>query len=192
MRRLPLLLTVLLATLAAVPAEGAGAAVLDGKKRKEHTFRLALADPQVHLLAETVENPVDTSPETTGQCAPPRCYSVPFTVRPARGVSARTPLSVRIAWTLPTTRLWLLVQDVTKKTPATKGDCYSFYVTGGTSAVVRFPSMNPQRTYAVWVTVQQLAAPDTVTGSISYPAKHRPGANPGPSPTELFLNGCNT
>lgn len=181
----------LLACLAALPAEGAGTPVLDGKGKKELRFTLALSDPQQHLLAETVDNPVDVSPETTGRCEKPRCYAVPFNVRHARGVSPRTPLSVRISWTLPTTRLWLLVQDVTKKTPVTKGQCFSFYVTAGTSATVRLSSVKPDRKYAVWVTVQQLAAPDTVTGTVSFPARHTVAANPGPAPTELFANGCN-
>lgn len=190
MRRL-LPAAALLTCLATLPASGAATPVLDGKARKEHKFTLAVADPQQHLLAETVENEVDTSPETTGECVAPRCYAVPFLVRPARGVNPKAPVSVRIAWTLPTTRLWLMVQDVTKKTPVTKGQCFSFYVTGGTSAVVRISSLKPERKYAVWVTVQQLVAPDTVTGSISFPAKHAVAANPGPSPTELFVNGCN-
>lgn len=171
MRRRLVLTTALLACLSARPAAAAPAAVLDGRTKKSFTFTFALTDPQAHPLAETTGNPVDTSPETTGVCAKPRCYAVPFTMRPVRGVSPTTPLSVRLDWTLPTTRLWLMVQDVTKRTPATKGQCFGFFVTGGRSAVVR---------------------PDTVTGTVAYPAKHTVAPNPGPSPTELLVNGCNT
>ncbi len=182
-------LTTMVAT--AVPAHAASP-VLDGKKKKSLPFTLALADPQQHLLAETLENDVDPSPEATGTCAKPRCYAVPFTVKHGKGVSDRTPLSARITWTLPTTRLWLMLVDVTGKSPVVKAECFSFYVTAGTSAVVRTNSVKKGHRYAVWVTAQQVVAPDTVTGSVTFPATAEVPDNPATSPSELFVNGCNT
>ena len=167
----------------------AGGATLDGKKTKTLSFRFALSDPQAHPLAETIENDVDLAPSES--CAKPRCYAVPFAVRPAKGLSARTPLSVKITWTLPTTRLWLQLMDVTKA-PAVRTACFSFYVTAGRSATVRLDKVKPDRKYAVWVTVQQLAAPDTVSGVVAFPGKHTPASSPAPFPADLFVNGCNT
>jgi hypothetical protein len=192
MPRIPVLGVALLAAALVAPHATAADPFLDGKKRKALHFTQALSGPQQHLLAETVDNPVDTSPESTGTCAKPRCYAVPFAVKPAKGVSDHTALSVSITWTLPTTRLWLIVMDVTKKTPTVRGECFSFYTTAGTSAVVRLNSVKPDRKYAVWVTVQQLVAPDSVEGTVTFPAQDTVPANPGPSPTELFVNGCNT
>jgi len=188
MRRLPLLLTAIVAAVSALPAQGAAAPALDGKKVKGFAFTAAASSPQQHLLAETVENPVDAEPTT--ECVAPRCYAIPFTVAPAKGLNPKTPLSAQIAWTLPTSRFWLELVDVGKKTPNIKAACFSYYVTAGTKATVRVPSIKPGK-YAIWVTVQQLAAPDTVTGSVAFPATHTVPANPGPATSELFVNGCN-
>lgn len=186
MRRLPLLLTALTVSVAALPAHGAAAPVLDGKKATSFAFSQAVADPQVHVLAETVANPVDTEPTTS--CVAPRCYEFAFTVKPARGLNPKTPLSAEISWSLPSTRLWLVLMNLDKKSE--KARCSTFFVTAGTSAVIRATSLKPGR-YAIWVTVQQLAAPDTVTGSVAFPATATPAANPGPAGTELFVHGCN-
>lgn len=188
MRRLPLLLTALVAAVSALPAQGAAAPVLDGKKAKSFAFTTTVSAPQQHLLAETVANPVDAEPTTS--CVAPRCYEFPFVVKPAKGLNPKTPLSAEVSWTLPTSRFWLVLMDLNKKTPVEKARCSTFYVTGGTSAVVRVNSIKPGR-YAAWVTVQQLAAPDTVKGTVAFPATHTVAANPGPSGTELFLHGCN-
>ena len=185
MRRLPLLLTALVAAVSALPAQGAATPVLDGKKVKSFAFSASLTDPQAHPLAETVPNPVDSEPLT--ECPKPRCYAFPFVVKPAKGLPEKTPLSVQITWTMPTTRLWLVL--VTGK-KGEKARCSTFYVTAGTKATVRVGSIKPGA-YEAWVTVQDLAAPDTVKGTVAFPATHTIAANPGPSPTELFVNGCN-
>lgn len=184
-----ILVAALLATAlaGAVPAQ-AGDPVLDGKRKKSLPFTFAVADPQQHLLAETAGNPVDPEP---ADCAKPRCLAVPFAIRPAKGVGDRTPLSARITWTSPTTRLWLQLVDVTGKTPVVKEACFSFYVTAGTAATIRAGSVKPGHRYALWITEQTVVAPDTVTGLVSFPATHTVKANPGPSPSELFANGCN-
>jgi hypothetical protein len=186
MRRLPLLLTALAVSVAPLPAHGAATPVLDGKKATSFAFTKAVTDPQAHPLAETTSNPVDTEPTTS--CVAPRCYEFPFTVKPARGVDPKTPLSAELAWTMPSTRLWLVLMNVDKKSE--KARCSTFFVTAGTSAVIRATSLRPGR-YAVWVTVQQLVAPDTVTGTVAFPGTATPAANPGPAGTELFVNGCN-
>lgn len=189
MRRLPILLTVLAAaSVAALPA-GAASSTLDGKKVKAYEFTATVADPQAHLLAETVENPVDTEP--VASCAKPRCYAFPFTVKPARGLNPKTPLSVKVSWTLPTSRFWLVLVDLNKKTPAERARCSTFYVTAGTSATVRVPSIKPGR-YAAWVTVQTLAAPDTIKGTVAFPATHTVKDSPAAFPADLFVNGCNS
>jgi hypothetical protein len=188
MRRLPLVLTAIVAAVSALPAQGAAAPVLDGKKVTTYAFKTAVSSPQQHVLAETVENPVDGEPTTS--CVAPRCYAFPFDVKPAKGLNPKTPASVEISWTLPTSRFWLVLMDVSKKTPTEKARCSTFFVTGGTSAVVRVNSLKPGK-YAAWVTVQQLAAPDTVSGVVAFPAKHTVAPHPGPAGTELFLNGCN-
>lgn len=185
MRRLPLLLAALLCAAASVPADGAGAPVLDGRKAKTYAFSTAVTDPQAHPLAETVPNPVDSEPLT--ECPKPRCYAFPFVVKPAKGLPAKTPLSAQITWTMPTSRFWLVL--VTDK-KGEKARCATFYVTAGQKATVRTSSLKPGK-YEVWVTVQNLVAPDTVTGTVAFPATHTVAANPGPAGTELFVNGCN-
>lgn len=185
MRRLPLLLTALVAAVSALPAQGAATPVLDGKKVTTYTFSTAVTDPQAHPLAETVANPVDTEPLT--ECPKPRCYAFPFVVKHAKGLDPRTPLSVQITWTMPTSRFWLVLVNDKK---GEKARCSTFYVTAGQHATVRTSSIKPGR-YEVWVTVQDLVAPDTVSGTVAFPAKHTPAANPGPAGTELFVNGCN-
>ena len=189
MRRTPLLLAIVAIVATALPSSAA-APVLDGKKTRSFTFKQAVSDPQQHVLAETVGNPVDA--EVTTECVAPRCYAFPFTVKPAKGVPVlTTALSAEVSWTLPTSRFWVKLMDVTKKTPVEKTACQTFYVTGGTHAVLRMKSVKPGNKYAIWVTVQQLAAPDTLSGTVAYPGTHTPKANPGPFPTELFVHGCN-
>ena len=185
MRRLPMLLTALVAAVTALPAHAAPAPVLDGKKVKSFAFTAAITDPQAHPLAETVSNPVDTEPLT--ECPKPRCYAFPFTVKPAKGLDPKTPASAQITWTMPTSRFWLVL--VTDK-KGEKARCSTFYVTAGQKATIRTTSLKPGK-YEVWVTVQNLVAPDTVSGTVAYPATHTPAANPGPAGTELFASGCN-
>jgi hypothetical protein len=189
MRRAALLMTLAAVVATALPSS-AGGAVLDGKKVRSVAFKFSATGPQQHVLAETAENDVD--PGVTNKCAPPECFAVPFTLRPAKGVSPKTPVSARITWTLPTSRFWLMIVDVTKKTPVIKAECYSFYVTAGTAATVVAKNLSAGKKYEVWATAQQVIAPDTITGSIAYPATHKVAANPGPFPTELFVNGCNS
>lgn len=189
MPRIPALAVALVATALALPHAAAADPVLDGKRVKSFAFTANVADPQAHPIAETIGvEGVDT--EVTTECVKPRCYGFPFTVRPARGVNPKTPLSVKVSWTLPTSRFWLYLVDLNKRTPTQRTFCATFYVTKGTSATVRVPSLKPGK-YAAWVSVQQLVAPDTITGSVAFPATHQAAANPGPPPTELFLNGCN-
>ncbi|HEV2891043.1 MAG TPA: hypothetical protein VGX28_11780 [Frankiaceae bacterium] len=185
MRRLPLILTALVSAVAALPAHGAATPALDGKRVKTFAFSAAVSDPQAHPLAETAENPVDDEP--LSDCPKPRCYAFPFTVAPAKGVNAKTPLSAQITWTMPTSRFWLVL--VTDK-KGEKARCSTFYVTAGQKATIRTSSIKPGR-YEVWVTVQDLVAPDTVKGTVSFPATHTVAANPGPAGTELFVHGCN-
>lgn len=185
MRRLPTLLTALVAAAVAMPAHGAAAPVLDGKKVRTYAFTAALTDPQAHPLAETVANPVDTEPLT--ECPKPRCYAFPFVVLPAKGMPAKTPLSAQITWTMPTSRLWLVLVNDKK---GEKARCATFYVTAGQKATIRVPSIKPGK-YEVWVTVQNIVAPDTVKGTVAFPATHTPAPHPGPTPTELFVSGCN-
>lgn len=189
MRRLPLLLTAVVAATAAVATHASAAdPVLDGKKVTSRVLQVNASDPQQHLLAETIENPVDAEPTTS--CVAPRCYEFPFVVKPAKGLNPKTPLSAEITWTLPTSRFWLVLMDVSKKTPVEKARCSTFYVTGGTKATLRVPSIKPGR-YAIWVTVQNVVAPDSVKGTVAFPATHTVKADPAPSPGELFLSGCN-
>lgn len=188
MRRLPLVLTAAVAALSAAAASAAPDPVLDGKKVTSRVLAANVADPQQHLLAETVENPVDAEPTTS--CVAPRCYEFPFVVKPAAGVPAKTPLSAEISWTLPTSRFWLVLMDVSKKTPVEKARCSTFYVTAGQKATLRVPSIKPGR-YAIWVTVQNVVAPEKVTGTVAFPATHTVKANPAPFPADFFVNGCN-
>jgi hypothetical protein len=180
----------LLVVLAAVPAS-AGTPALDGRKVKALAFTTSLSTPQTHLVSETYGDVPGVDEEVTTTCAMPRCYAFPFDVKPAKGVSERTPLSVKISWTSRTTRLWLQLVDITGGKVSVKAECFSFYVTNGTSATVRVKSVKPGHRYAAWVEVQQLVAPDTVTGSVTFPGTATVADNPAPSPSELFLNGCN-
>jgi hypothetical protein len=192
MRRTSLLLVVAAIAATALPSSAAGKPVLDGKKAKSFAFSQAVSTPQQHIVAETAGDVPPVDAYVTNSCVAPRCYAFPFDLRPAKGVSATSPLSAQISWTLPTTRIWLQVMDVTKKTPVTKAECWSYYTTAGTSAVARLKSVKPGAKYAIWVVVQQVVAPDTVKGTVAFPGTHTPKASPGPSPSELFVNGCNS
>jgi hypothetical protein len=179
-----------LAAFACVPASAAGVPVLDGKKAKSFAFTAPVTGPQQHVVAETYGTVPGVDEEVSNSCVAPRCVAFPFDVRPARGVDPHTPLSAKITWGQRTTRLWLDLVDVTAKN-SVKAECFSYYVTNGTSATVRIASVKPGHRYAVWAIVEQSVAPDTVSGTASFPGTDKPGTGPVPSPGDIFVNGCN-
>ncbi len=179
-----------LSAFALVPASAGAPPVLDGKRVRSFAFTAAVPGPQQHVVAETVGTVPGVDDEVSGSCVAPRCLAFPFDVRPARGVDARTPLSATITWGQRTTRLWLDLVDVTAKN-SVKAECYSYYVTNGTSATVRVSSVKPGHRYAVWALVEQSVAPDTVSGTASFPGGPAPAAGPVPAPGDIFVNGCN-
>jgi hypothetical protein len=177
-----------LAAFAALPAS-AGTPVLDGKKVTTYAFTGAVTGPQQHVVAETIGTVPGVDDEVVGSCVAPRCLAFPFDVKPARGVAPKTPISAKVTWGLPTTRLWLTLVDVTAKN-SHRAECFTYYVTNGTTATVRASSVKPGHRYAVWAIVEQSVAPDTFSGTVSFPAKDTVAAGPVPSPADVFVNGC--
>lgn len=146
--------------------------------------------PQAHPIAETTQNnPVD--PGVIATCVAPRCYAFPFKVVATKKGAKSAPVSAQIRWTLPTSRFWLSIRDVTKD-PEIVANCFTFFTGAGPSATVRV-NLLTSRKYAIWVTVQQvLGASEVVKGAVRAPAKDFAPASPisGADPTGLFLNPC--
>jgi len=155
-----------------LPAHAGGAKVLDGKKAKTLTFKDVVSTPQdndtnsvtdfVNLVAST---PIDRPDIAT--CAPPRCSRFDFVVKPARGVK-KGPISARIAWTIPG-------QDYDLYLVENGGDVGHCGASAGTSEVVRLETVDYGKKYTL-VVDHYRALPDTVTATVSFPAKDTVGS----------------
>jgi hypothetical protein len=156
------------ATALALPAHAGGVKTLDGKKTKALTFALK-SSPQENdtTLIGDVASLVDQKtpfdrPADYSKCPKTRCLSYSFKYKPAKGVKPG-PVSVKISWNIPGQDYDLYVIE----NGALAGQCAA---SAGTSEVVVLPS--PTKNRIVTVVVDEFrAAPDTVSGQVTFPAK---------------------
>src|SRR4051812_1284754 len=169
--------------VAVVPAH-AGPKTLDGKKSKSLAFSLT-SSPQsndTNLVTDLTDLAVTTpvSRPDMANCPASRCLSYSFIYKPARGVRPGR-LSVKISWTIPG-------QDYDLYVIQNGGDVGHCGASAGTSEVVVIDAPVKNKTYKV-VIHQYRAAPDTVTGKVSFPAVDKIGAT---APGQLDDNGLPT
>jgi hypothetical protein len=153
----PVVVAALAALIAAVPAHAA-TKTLDGKRTKTLTFKDLISAPQDHDT-----DTVSTADRTV--CSEPRCSKFTFLYKPAKGVK-RGAFSVRIAWTYP-------VEDFDLYVVQDNGGAVAQCGAGaGTSEVAVVPQPLPGHRYTV-VVDHYRALPDTVTATVTFPAKNR-------------------
>jgi hypothetical protein len=169
------------AVVLSLPADAA-TKKLDGKKTKSLSFELA-SSPQSNdaNLATDVVDLVRQTPISRpdmAACPDSRCLSYSFRYKPAKGVK-KGPFSVKIAWTLPGQDYDLyVVQD-----GADVGHCGA---SAGTSEVVVVPFPVPGKVYTV-VVDQYRSLPDTVTGTVAFPATDKAATTVPSTVDEAFL-----
>jgi len=155
----------------ALPSHAAGTKVLDGKKTKSLAFSLSSSpqdnDPNLatDLTDLVVKSPV--SRPDMANCPASRCLSYSFVYRPAKGVRPG-PFSVKIAWKIPG-------EDYDLYVIQNGGEVGHCGASAGTSEVVVIDAPMKGKTYKV-VIDQYRAAPDTITGKITFPAKDKVGS----------------
>ena len=151
----------------ALPAQAGGIKTLDGKATKALTFSLT-STPQDNDTSTVADVPNAVGVSTPfdrpdiGHCPKTRCLSYTFKYKPAKGVKPG-PVSVKIAWTIPGQDYDLYVVQ----NGVDVGHCGA---SAGTSEVVVLPTLTKNKVYTV-VVDEFRAAPDTVKGTISFPAK---------------------
>lgn len=171
MRYRPLLAAALTVTVAATLPAHAAVKKLDGKKTKALTFAAA-ATPQDNDAASAadvvnvvgVKTPADRP--DYAHCPKSRCLTYRFLYKPAKGVK-RGPFSVKISWSIPGEDFDLYVLQ----NGADVGHCGA---SAGTSETVVVATPVPGKVYTV-VVDEFRAGPDTVKGSITFPAKDKIG-----------------
>ena len=172
MRYRPILAAAAAATVAlSMHADASGLKTLDGKKAKSLSFELASA-PQsndTNLVTDQTDDvkPTPVSRPDMGACPESRCLSYSFVYKPAKGVK-KGPFSVKISWTLPGQDYDLYVIQ----NGVDVGHCGA---SAGTSEVVVIPFPVAKKTYTV-VVDQYRSVPDTVSGTVSFPAKDQVGS----------------
>jgi hypothetical protein len=168
------------AVLAALPAHAGGVKTLDGKTTKALTFALA-SSPQENdtsLVGDVAGIAGQDTPFTRpdyGHCPKTRCLSYSFRFKPAKGVKTG-PFSAKISWTIPGQDYDLYVIE----NGADVGHCAA---SAGTSEIVVIPAPAKGKTYTI-VVDEFRAAPDTVKGSITFPAKDSVTKTTGDPETE--------
>jgi hypothetical protein len=184
MRYRPLVTVAAAAALfAALPAHAGGVKTLDGKKTTSLAFSLA-SSPQDNDLNTVADVPNQVGVKTPfdrpdiGHCPKTECLSYSFKYKPAKGVKPG-PFSVKITWTIPGQDYDLyIVQN-----GADIGHCGA---SGGTSEVVVIPTPTKNKVYTV-VIHEYRAAPDTVKGTISFPAKDQVANGPAPGAFDSII-----
>jgi hypothetical protein len=168
MRYRPILAVAVTAALASTLPAHAATKTLDGKKTKVLTFTAKSSAQSNDVNAVTDIAPAGpTRPASYDSCPKTRCLTYSFKYKPAKGVK-RGPFSVKISWTLPG-------QDYDLYVLEDGGDVGHCGASAGTSEVVVVDIAVPGKTYKV-VIDQFRAAPDTVTGKISFPATDKVGS----------------
>lgn len=168
MRYRPLMaLAATAAVIAALPAHAAGVKTLDGKKVKALTFSLA-SSPQENddalvgdVVHEASSTPTPFDRPDYSKCPKTRCLTYSFRYKPAKGVKPG-PFSAKISWTIPGQDYDLYVYQGTSNV----GQCAA---SAGTSETVVVPGVK-NKIYTI-VIDEFRAAPDTVKGSVTFPAK---------------------
>lgn len=162
------------AVAAALPAHAA-TKKLDGKKTTHLTFSAA-ASPQDHdsdLVTDLapVDTPLGLRPDFA-HCPKTRCLTYSFVYKPAKHVKPG-PFSVKVSWTIPGQDydLYVLQKGIDV------GHCGA---SAGTSEVVVVANPVRGKTYQV-VVDEYRAGPDTVHGSITFPAKDAVGSTAPPT-----------
>jgi hypothetical protein len=155
------------AAVAALPAHAGAMKTLDGKKTKALTFSLK-SSPQENDttlagdVASIVGQHTPFDRPDFAKCPKTRCLSYSFKYKPAKGVKPG-PFSAKISWTIPGQDYDLyIIQN-----GADVGHCGA---SAGTSEIVVIPTPTKNKVYTV-VVDQFRAAPDTITGSVTFPAK---------------------
>jgi hypothetical protein len=156
---------------AALPSHAAGTPVLDGKKTKTLSFKLASSpqDNDANLVTDVTDLAAQTpvSRPDMGNCPASRCLSYTFVYKPAKRVKPG-PFSVKIAWTIPGQDYDLyVIQD--------GGDIGHCGASAGTSEVVVIDNPIKGKTYKV-VVDEFRAGPDTITGKVAFPATDKVGS----------------
>jgi len=163
------------ALVAALPAHAA-TKTLDGKKTKVLTFKDTTTAPQDHDT-DLPTSVVSGSPDKAG-CVQPRCGVFSFVYKPAKGVK-RGPFSARIAWTVPGQDYDLYVIE----DGGVVGQCGA---PAGTSEVVVIPTPDAGHKYTI-VIDHYRSVPDTITATVSFPAKDKVATTvPGTVDTSVF------
>ena len=171
----------------ALPAHAGGVKTLDGKKTKALTFALK-SSPQENdtsLIGDVAsiadqKTPFDR-PADYAHCPKTRCLSYSFKYKTAKGVKPG-PFSVKISWTIPGQDYDLYVVE----NGAAVGQCAA---SAGTSEIVVVPGTK-NRLYTV-VIDEFRAAPDTVSGQVTFPAKDtikKTSGDPAEAPVDCGLS----
>ena len=158
------------AVLAALPAHAGGMKTLDGKKTKALTFSLKSSPQSNDTDLATDQVPTSTPvsrPSNMATCPKTRCLFYSFKFAPAKGVKYGA-FSAKISWTIPGQDYDLYVAE----NGAVVAQCGASV---GTSEVVVVPSPAKRKVYTI-VVDQYRALPDTVTGSVTFPAKDAVGS----------------
>jgi hypothetical protein len=165
MRLRPFLAVAAAAALVATIPAHAATPTLDGKKTKTLTFT-GKSTPQSNDAAIAADQgaPVpNTRPNDYAHCPATRCLTWSFVYKPAKGVRYG-PFSVKISWTVP-------VQDYDIYVIDTKyGQVGSCGAAVGTAEYALVDAPVPGHRYLV-VVDEYRAVPDTVTATVSFPAK---------------------
>jgi hypothetical protein len=152
-----------------------------GQRRRTFALKSSPQTNDANLATDLVDlvktTPV-SRPGDMSKCPKTRCLFYSFRYKPAKGVKPR-PFSVKITWTIPG-------QDYDLYVLQAGGDVGHCGASAGTSEVVEVDSVMPGRTYVV-VVDQYRALPDTVKGTISFPAKDKVGNTAPPQPDTIGL-----
>jgi hypothetical protein len=162
------------ALVATMPAHAKGPSykVLDGKKIKTLSFSDKITTPQ-----DNDKDAASTSSSDRSFCSAPRCSRFTFIYKPAKGVRSGA-FSAKITWSYPAEDYDLYIaQD-------NIGDVGHCGAGAGTSEVVVISNPLPGHRYTV-VIDHYRAIPDTVTATVSFPAKDKV-ATTAPAAAEKF------
>jgi hypothetical protein len=166
-KRLVLSAAALSAIALSVPAAlaGGGAATLDGKSTKTLTLK-ATATAQDHD-SDFVTGSAGLDPARV-DCTAPRCASLPFVYKPARGVKGDIAFS--LSWTIPASDFDLYVAEIGKDGNSEVAACGA---SAGTSEKVFLDASNFKagKTYALIADFYRTPG-EAITGTITMPGSN--------------------
>jgi len=154
----------------------AGTPVVDGKKNKGWSFKVAVTT-QNNLAGDQAGPLVKQAGPSYGgaACKPPRCYKQTFVFSPARGVKG--DVVVKAKWATPASDydLYLFPAKPSSETDYV-GHCGGS-ASNGEVMVVPQSALRAGKSYVLVVNFQQ-SYNDTVTGSLAFPATFATKAAP--------------